>query len=293
MLFFIYSSEGVYLDVLGGNEKKRYENAKKLIGFHVNDIFEENMAKFISEKLKEVVSSNKSLSFTYAMSIDHFKDKAHSDLLHIPHWFEVILSPILDEKNKVSKIFWSQFSVQHYKEQLNKLEEEKKELKKLSLQDELTGLYNRRYLYKKLQKKLDLIKSNKNSSETLLSISIDNLKKINSDYGLFDGDKAIEFLAESIFSTFKNIGTCTRFREDNFVVILDNLESKKTHELAENFRKNIEEHRSKDFPSFTVSIGITEIRKSDDSIKETLERLEEALFYAKKSGRNKIYATIM
>ena len=198
MLFFIYSSEGVYLDVLGGNEKKRYENAKKLIGFHVNDIFEENMAKFISEKLKEVVSSNKSLSFTYAMSIDHFKDKAHSDLLHIPHWFEVILSPILDEKNKVSKIFWSQFSVQHYKEQLNKLEEEKKELKKLSLQDELTGLYNRRYLYKKLQKKVDLIKSNKNSSETLLSISINKKKKINSDYGLFDGDKAIEFLAETI-----------------------------------------------------------------------------------------------
>ena len=55
----------------------------------------------------------------------------------------------------------------------------------------------------------------------------------------------------------------------------------------------IENHKSKDFPSFTVSIGITEIRRSDDSIKDTLERLEEALFYAKKSGRNKIYTTIM
>ena len=293
MLFFIYSSEGIYLDVLGGNEKKIVENAKKLVGFHINDVFEENMANFISEKLTEVVSFNKSFSFTYAISIDHFKDKSHTDLLHKPHWFEVNVSPILDEYNKVSKIFWSQFSVQHYKEQLNKLEEEKKELKKLSLQDELTGLYNRRYLYKKLENKLTLIKTNKNLSQSLLSISIDNLKKINSDYGLFDGDKAIEFLAENIFSTFKNIGICTRFREDNFIVILDNLEANKSKELAEDFRKNIESYKSKDFPSFTVSIGITEIRRNDDSIEDILERLEEALFYAKKSGRNKIYTTIM
>ena len=293
MLFFIYSPDGVYLDVLGGNETKRFENAKKLIGFHINDVFEENMANFVSEKLKEVVSSNKALSFTYAISIDHFKDKNHTDLLHKPHWFEVIVSPILDEYNKVSKIFWSQFSVQHYKEQLNKLEEEKKELKKLSLQDELTGLYNRRYLYKKLENKLTLIKTNKNLSQSLLSISIDNLKKINSDYGLFDGDKTIEFLAENIFLTFKNIGICTRFREDNFIVILDNLEANKSKELAEDFRKNIESYKSKDFPSFTVSIGITEIRRNDDSIEDILERLEEALFYAKKSGKNKIYTTIM
>ena len=62
MLFFIYSPDGVYLDVLGGNETKRFENAKKLIGFHINDVFEENMANFVSEKLKEVVSSNKALS---------------------------------------------------------------------------------------------------------------------------------------------------------------------------------------------------------------------------------------
>ena len=94
-------------------------------------------------------------------------------------------------------------------------------------------------------------------------------------------------------TTFKNIGICTRFREDNFIVILDNLEAKKSNELAEDFRKTIEEHKSKDFPKFTVSIGITEIRRSDDSIKDILERLEEALFYAKKSGRNKIYTTIM
>lgn len=293
MLFFIYSPEGIFLDVLGGNEKKRYDNAKKLVGFHINDVFEENMANFINKKLKEVHSSNKALSFTYALCIDHFKDKNHTDLLHTPHWFEVIMTPILDEYNKVSKIFWSQFSVQHYKEQLSKLEEEKNELNKLSLQDELTGLYNRRYLYRKLENKLSLIKSNKNLNQSLLSISIDNLKKINSDYGFFEGDKAIEFLAENILLSFKNIGICTRFREDNFIVILDNLKTKESYEVAEFFRKSIETHKSKDFPNFTVSIGITEIRRSDDTIKDTLERLEEALFYAKKSGRNKIYSTII
>ena len=63
MLFFIYSPDGVYLDVLGGNETKRFANAKRLIGFHINDVFEENMANFVSEKLKEVVSSNKAIEF--------------------------------------------------------------------------------------------------------------------------------------------------------------------------------------------------------------------------------------
>ncbi len=293
MLFFIYNENGILESVLGGNEKKRYLNARKNIGKHINEIFEENLAQFILEKLQEVIKTKNSINFNYSIDINQFKDKKHTDLLNEPHWFEVIMSPIIDENEKITKVFWSQFSVQSYQENLSLLEEEKNKLKKLVMEDEFTGLYNRRYLYKILKEKLDYVTISKNRKCSLLSISIDNLSTINSNFGLFEGDKTIEFLALEISKTFKEYATCCRFREGTFIVVLDNKEIKECELLAETFRNKIENSNIKDISKFTVSIGVTEIRKSDSNITDVLERLEEAVYYAKKAGKNKVYTTII
>lgn len=293
MLFFVYSKNGIFLDVLGGNETQRVTNAKKLIGMNISDVFEEDMARFMINKIEEVSNKKIPLNFNYAIDISKFKDKNHTELLNEPQWFEVILSPTLNENGEVERVFWAQFSIQHYKKQLEKLEEEKKEFKKMAMRDELTGLYNRRYLYKKLQDDLTYIQENKNINRSILSVDIDNLTSINKNYGLFEGDKTIECLTEELQKKFKTIGICTRYREDNFIIILDTQGIINSENLAEEFREHIQNLRYKEYPKFTISIGITEIRRSDESIDDILERVEEALFYAKKSGKNRCYSTLI
>lgn len=293
MLFFMYDKSGVFLDILGGNEPKRVENAKKNIGLHVSEVFEPQMARQFMEKFTIVLTNKQPINFTYGLCLDDFKDKNHTELLPTKHWFEVILTPTLNAEGEVERLFWAQFSIQNYKEQMERLKEERTAFKSLAMKDDLTGLYNRRYLYKKLQEKLDCVKSNKNINKSVLSINIDNLSSINKNLGLFEGDKTIECLSEELRIYFSNIGICTRFRENTFIVILNdsNIEASEIH--AEIFRKTIETKDFKEHPKFTVSIGITEIRRSDDSIEDVLERSEEALFYAKKSGKNRCYSTLI
>ena len=293
MLFFIFSKSGVFLDVLGGNENERVVNARKNIGFNIAEVFEDDMASKTFDKFNQVIDLKTPINFTYALSIDNFKDKKHSNLLNEKQWFEVILAPILDGNGDVERLFWAQFSIQTYKEKLELLEKERKAFKQMAMKDELTGLYNRRYLYKKLQDKLDCVKGDKNINKSILSINIDNLNNINKNYGLFEGDKVIESLTEELQKKFNDIGICTRFREDNFIIILGDSSIVTAEVLAEEFRKTIEAKEVKEYPKFTVSIGITEIRRSDDSIDEVLERVEEALFYAKKSGKNRCYSTLL
>lgn len=293
MLFFTYSKSGIFLDLLGGNESERIENAKKNLGLHITEVFEKNMANLMLEKLDEVIKSKKPINFTYSLNINDFKDKNHSKLLYKPQMFEVILTPNYDKNGEVDRLFWAQFSIQEYKDRLELLEKERQTYKQMAMKDELTGLYNRRYLYKKLQDKLDCVKADKTVNKSIISVNIDNLHNINRDYGLFEGDKVIEALSDELQKKFAEIGICTRFREDNFIVILGDSSIITSEVLAEEFRKTIESLESREFPKFTVSIGITEIRRSDETIDEIVERVEEALFYAKKSGKNRCYSTLI
>lgn len=293
MLFFTYSKSGIFLDLLGGNENERIENAKKNLGLHITEVFEKNMANLMLEKLDEVIKSKKPINFTYSLNINDFKDKNHSKLLYKPQMFEVILTPNYDKNGEVDRLFWAQFSIQEYKDRLELLEKERQTYKQMAMKDELTGLYNRRYLYKKLQDKLDCVKADKTVNKSIISVNIDNLHNINRDYGLFEGDKVIEALSDELQKKFAEIGICTRFREDNFIVILGDSSIITSEVLAEEFRKTIESLESREFPKFTVSIGITEIRRSDETIDEIVERVEEALFYAKKSGKNRCYSTLI
>ena len=293
MLFFTYSKSGIFLDLLGGNENERIENAKKNLGLHITEVFEKNMANLMLEKLDEVIKSKKPINFTYSLNINDFKDKNHSKLLNKPQMFEVILTPNYDKNGEVDRLFWAQFSIQEYKDRLELLEKERQTYKQMAMKDELTGLYNRRYLYKKLQDKLDCVKADKTVNKSIISVNIDNLHNINRDYGLFEGDKVIEALSDELQKKFTEIGICTRFREDNFIVILGDSSIITSEVLAEEFRKTIESLESREFPKFTVSIGITEIRRSDETIDEIVERVEEALFYAKKSGKNRCYSTLI
>ena len=184
-----------------------------------------------------------------------------------------------------------------------KLEDEIQERKKveakllnLSIVDDLTGLYNRRYLNECLSSELS------SSSRTFLPVSfilidIDNFKNFNDNYGHINGDNCLSKVSQSIKDSLKREqDLCFRFGGEELAVILPNTKLEDASVIAEQIRLNIInlniEHKYSDVDNIdvlTISIGVASIvSKQKFEYNDFIDNADHALYKAKLSGRNKV-----
>lgn len=153
--------------------------------------------------------------------------------------------------------------------------------------DFLTGLYNKRYFFTNMNEYIENI-ADSAEKYALAMINIDNFKKINDDYGHDDGDKVIVHLSEILTSSTNYHDMVARFGGEEFCVVLKNVNRYSTQDIMERLRLEIEKTTvySQDNKEikFTVSIGI--IMSSEDSLEETIDQADMALYKAKQEGKN-------
>jgi len=164
---------------------------------------------------------------------------------------------------------------------ITELEENRRNMEKMSLTDDLTGLFNRRYLFNFL--------ADKDTQEKGFSIimgDIDHFKKINDTYGHPFGDIVLKKIADTMISIIGEVGVVTRFGGEEFLIVLPNMISKDAYFYAEQLRTKIENLQIENCPSgTTVSLGVVESSQGQD-INEVIKIADELLYLAKKSGRN-------
>ncbi len=159
----------------------------------------------------------------------------------------------------------------------------------LSIKDELTKVYNRRYLIQTLEIEISKAKRNK----TPLSIGIfdiDNFKRINDTYGHPTGDLVLKKFAEIVQSRKRDYDIFGRFGGEEFLIILPSTDHKELFNILERFRVAIEEEMIK-YVNFkvTCSIGgssIQDFEKCD--IDSMIAVADQNLYSAKVSGKNKV-----
>ena len=170
---------------------------------------------------------------------------------------------------------------------LKEYEEKERVLYEKSIKDPLTKLYNRNYLYDFLDRKIKEAKKH-NFPLSLAVIDIDFFKKINDTYGHLIGDCVLKSLARILQKHFRGSDIIARFGGEEFVVVLPFCDLKDACNRLELLRKEIEsEYFCKNNLKVTVSIGVTELKKEDDK-NSLIQRADENLYEAKKSGRNKV-----
>ena len=166
------------------------------------------------------------------------------------------------------------------------LEHERKKLKKISITDHLTGLYNRPKIEKTMRKEV----SRHNRSRMPLSIimmDIDHFKSINDTYGHAIGDEVLIEIATILKAYTRKTDTVGRWGGEEFVIICPDTDSTGAIRLAEKIRKAIEEQTIKAHGKTSASFGVTQFTDKDDP-SSLLVRADKALYDAKKRGRNKI-----
>ncbi len=164
-------------------------------------------------------------------------------------------------------------------------------LKKESVTDTLTGFYNRRFLDSYIQKEVAFAKRN-STKIGILMLDIDFFKKVNDQYGHDVGDTVLREIAHLILKEIRESDIPVRFGGEEFLVILNNLESvQKVAEIAERIRKSVEETPIKTgiyTINKTISIGYAIFDDDADEIWRVIKFSDIALYEAKRTGRNKV-----
>ena len=164
------------------------------------------------------------------------------------------------------------------------------ELARLSNTDALTGLRNRRYFLDQLSQEYER-SSRLNQTFAMLSIDLDDFKTINDNHGHDTGDQALISAARAMERECRAVDTLARVGGEEFMVMLLNVSGAELESVAERFRRAISEtlvHPGGD-KSFglTASIGAACINP-DTNIQTALRRIDEALYEAKRAGRNRV-----
>ena len=172
------------------------------------------------------------------------------------------------------------------------LEEANEALKKLSITDGLTRIYNRMYFEQEFRKEWRRC-ARLRKSISILMIDVDHFKQLNDSAGHLAGDQALQVIAKTLNGHFKRAGELVaRYGGEEFVVMLPNTSQQKALAIAEGFRAQIEKQAidyDGDSYNITVSIGIStttpSMKLSPDHL---LAAADSALYQAKNSGRNRV-----
>jgi diguanylate cyclase (GGDEF)-like protein len=164
---------------------------------------------------------------------------------------------------------------------------ENNKLKLMAIQDKLTGVFTRKYYEGKLTELINYTKSI-GGSFSLLMLDIDKFKNINDVYGHRKGDEILALIGETLKSTVRSSDIVARYGGEEFVVLLKNTKESEAKNISEKIRENVEKLRIQGIDYLvTVSIGISLYPQHSQFKEELIEKADQALYYAKETGRNK------
>lgn len=164
-------------------------------------------------------------------------------------------------------------------------------LQHLALYDALTGLPNRELFEDRVQRSLLRAKREKNCF-ALMYMDLDKFKEANDTFGHTAGDFLLKEAARRIVACVRDTDTVVRFGGDEFVVLLDSIDNRQgALTVAEKIRLALCEHfqwQGNDI-ALSVSIGISLFPEQGDHIPRLVAAADEAMYKAKKRGKNCIF----
>jgi two-component system, cell cycle response regulator len=160
--------------------------------------------------------------------------------------------------------------------------------------DPLTGLHNRRYMQSHLAQLI-----NEGASQgtpfSLMILDIDHFKSVNDTFGHDAGDEVLKEFAQRIRKSLRGADLACRAGGEEFVVMVPETEPQVAQLVAERIRQKVERqpfpiYGGKKTISVTVSIGVSGFRLGHTTSEALMKKADEALYKAKKEGRNRVIA---
>ena len=164
-----------------------------------------------------------------------------------------------------------------------------------SINDPVIGIYNRRYLDRRLEKECTRATRYMLPLSVLL-IDIDHFKQINDTYGHQVGDLVLSYLGKLLLQAIRDSDIAARYGGDEMLIIAPNTTIYFAGSFAERLRQHVETHElvltnNPNTPReirITVSIGVASLSQETTNCQRLIHNADEALYRAKQEGRNRI-----
>jgi diguanylate cyclase (GGDEF)-like protein len=184
---------------------------------------------------------------------------------------------------RIKKVIKELSLLDHHEKMINAL-------KRLTIEDALTGLYNSRHFYDQLDKE---IKRSVRYSHpiSLIFIDVDNLKEINDNYGHMIGDKILRRIAKRIKACLRSNDSAYRFAGDEFTLILPETTASKAKFVADRILSRFANEsfvvNKLEISKITLSIGIAEYQLNEKN-QQFVHRADLTMYEAKQQGGNRV-----
>ena len=163
------------------------------------------------------------------------------------------------------------------------------DMRRLAITDDLTNIYNRRHFLERMQSEIDRARRY-GTPFSVMFIDIDNFKDLNDSYGHQVGDKILAELATILKHWARSSDIVARYGGEEFVVLLPMTDKPRSVTAAERLRTRVQRHTFYRRKKLTVSVGVASFPGDGDTADQLLGRVDEALYMAKKTGRNRACA---
>ncbi len=167
-----------------------------------------------------------------------------------------------------------------------------REIEKIAITDSLTEVHTRRHFMERLQEELSRSKARKIKMSVLM-IDVDHFKSFNDQYGHLTGDQILRKMAQILKENIREIDIAGRYGGEEFCVLLPDTDREGAKYAAERIRQATEKSEIEAYDNTvkaTVSIGLATFPKDGQSVDELIEKADQALYQAKQTGRNRVWA---
>jgi diguanylate cyclase (GGDEF)-like protein len=161
--------------------------------------------------------------------------------------------------------------------------------------DSLTGVWNRRAILEFLEE--ELIRAERNVRSTgILMLDLDNFKSVNDAFGHPTGDSVLQGATRRLNNSLRTYDCLGRFGGEEFIIVIPAADEIRLCELAERIRATVESEPFRTGPNeirITLSIGAAIAKPGDRSSTKLIALADDALYRAKKLGRNRVVCSEM
>lgn len=295
------SQDASLCDIIGSMDDSMYDSVVLADenGRSVGIITTKDVIKFFNEKIdlnqkacQYMTSPLLTVDYntTIKDALNFIKDK-HFKRLIITNSDGSIIGQITQEE-LLARIYsrWAEImrsSQDRLEENIKLLNEKASQYEMKCVTDSLTGIYNREKFEIELNSEIQRVKRYSSDAFSIIFFDIDNFKKVNDTFGHAIGDKVLKTIANIFKCTLRITDVFARWGGEEFVIIMSHTPLVNAMIAAEKLRQRVEKEQIKGVGNITCSFGVGEFLEDDD-IQSIIMRVDDAMYRAKKEGKNRV-----